>query len=209
MRPEKTTYRPIKFVDRMEGNNHIVLLYDDQKYADLVIARYISNGLEKGESCIFFTSSAATAEEPDTIEKMLSAQGVDFDYYKRKNALRIYHTERPDEDNNKVDILRTLKTIRKEATRDMKPPCRFVGRTISDTETIEGMKMGLAVERTGHDHFEDFDCSQMCYYRISEIEKSSRHEWIRALLKNHHYVIYASEPERAVAFETTLLESAK
>jgi hypothetical protein len=53
MRPENTTYRPINFIDRIEGNNHIVLLYDDQKYADLVIARYISNGLEKGESCIF------------------------------------------------------------------------------------------------------------------------------------------------------------
>jgi hypothetical protein len=29
----------------------------------------------------------------------------------------------------------------------------------------------------------------------------------KALLKNHHYVIYASEPHRAVAFETMMLES--
>ena len=67
----------------------------------------------------------------------------------------------------------------------------------------------MAVEKAGHERFEDFDCSQMCYYDITEIEKSSRHEWIKALLKNHHYVIYASEPERAVAFETMLLESAE
>jgi hypothetical protein len=53
MKPEKISYRPIKFLDRMEGNNHIVLLYEYQKYAGLIIARYISNGLEKGESCIF------------------------------------------------------------------------------------------------------------------------------------------------------------
>jgi hypothetical protein len=39
--------------------------------------------------------------------------------------------------------------------------------------------MGLAIEKTGHDHFEDFDYSQMCYYHISKIEKSNRHEWIR------------------------------
>jgi hypothetical protein len=41
---------------------------------------------------------------------------------------------------------------------------------------------------------------------FSGIEQSKRDEWIRGLLKSHHYVIYASEPDRAVAFETMLLE---
>jgi hypothetical protein len=88
----------------------------------------------------------------------------------------------------------------------MKPPFRFVGRTITDTATIEGMKMGLTVERTGHENFEQFDCAQLCYYDISGLEQSKREEWITGLLKNHHNVIYASEPDRAVAFETGLLE---
>jgi hypothetical protein len=88
----------------------------------------------------------------------------------------------------------------------MKPPYRFVGRTIRDTGTIEGMNLGLAVEKTGHEHFEEFDNSQLCYYDISGIERSKRYEWIRGLLKNHHYVIYASEPDKAVAFESMLLE---
>lgn len=33
-----------------------------------------------------------------------------------------------------------------------------------------------------------------------------KHECISSLLKNYYYVIYASEPNKAVAFETTLLE---
>jgi hypothetical protein len=95
----------------------------------------------KKESHVFSSSNAATSEEPDTIEKTLSAQGIDFHSYNRKNSFRIYHIESPDNDNNnEIDILDTLKTIRKEATRDMKPPYRFVGRTLSDAETIEGMK---------------------------------------------------------------------
>jgi hypothetical protein len=49
----------------------------------------------------------------------------------------------------------------------MKPPYRFVGRTIMDTRTIEEMKLGMIVEKTGHEHFEQFDNSQMCYYEIS------------------------------------------
>jgi hypothetical protein len=200
MDAEKASYRPIKFLDRMEGNNHIVLLYDNQKYADLVIARYLLNGLQKGESCIFFT-----ADKPETIEKRLSVEGIDVDSYKPTNSLRIFHIERYDT-NNKLDALGTLKSIRKEATRGMKPPYRFVGRTIMDTETIEGMNLGLVVEKSGHEHFEEFDNSQMCYYDISGIEQSKRDEWIRELLKNHHHVIYASEPDKAVAFETMLLE---
>jgi hypothetical protein len=199
MNSDKANYRPIKFLDRMEGNNHIVLLYDDEKYADLIIARYLLNGLKKGESCIFFT-----ADRPEAVEKRLSAEGIDVDLYKRKNSLRIYRIERSDK--NKRDTPHTLKSIREQATRGMKPPYRFVGRTITDTETKEGMKLGLVVERTGHEHFEDFDCSQMCYYEISRIERSRRDEWITGLLKNHHHVVYASEPDKAVAFETMLLE---
>ena len=199
MNTEGASYRPIKFLDKIEGKNHIVLLYDNERYADLVIARYLLNGLQKGESCIFFTS-----DKPETIEERLFAKGIDVDSYKRTNSLRIFCIER--HDTNKLDALGILKSIREEATRGMKPPYRFVGRTIRDTGTIEGMNLGLIIEKTGHQHFEEFDNSQLCYYDISGIEQSKRDEWIKWLLKTHHYVIYASEPEKAVAFETMLLE---
>ena len=199
MSAEKANYRPIKFLDRMERNNHIVLLHDNEEYADLVISRYLLNGLQKGESCIFFT-----ADKPEIIEERLSAEGIDVDSYKQTNSLRIFRIERSDAD--KFDALGTLKHIREEATKGMKPPYRFVGRTIMDTGSKEGMKLGLVVEKTGHEHFEEFDNSQLCYYNISGIEQSKRNEWISELLKNHHHVIYASEPDRAVAFETMLLE---
>ncbi|MFL6484708.1 MAG: MEDS domain-containing protein [Nitrososphaera sp.] len=199
MSAEGVSYRPIKFLDKMEGNNHIVLLYDNEKYADLVIARYLSNGLQKGESCVFFTS-----DKREIIEERLFAKGIDVYSYEQTNFLRIFCIE--GSDTNKLDALGTLKSIREKATRGMKPPYRFVGRTIRDTETIDGMNMGLVVEKTGHEHFEEFDNSQLCYYDISGIEKSRRDEWIEGLLKTHHYVIYASEPDKAVAFETMLLE---
>ena len=192
-------YRPIKFLDRLEGNNHIVLLYDNQDYADLVISRYFLNGLQKGESCIFFTP-----DDPKAIEKRLTAKGIDVQKYTKANSLRIFQIEKGDE--SKRDPLATLKSIREHATSGMKPPYRFVGRTITDTETMEGMRMGMVVEKTGHEHFEEFDNSQLCHYDISCLEPSMKDEWIRALLENHHHVIYASEPDRAVAFETILLE---
>ena len=109
-------------------------------------------------------------------------------------------------DEEKREVLATLKGIREKATIGMKPPFRFVGRTITDTETVGGMELGMMVERTGHQHFAEFDNSQLCYYDVSRIELSRRNEWISRLLKNHHHVVYASDPDRAVAFETMLLE---
>jgi hypothetical protein len=183
----------------MEANKHTVLLYEDQEYADLIIGRYFLNGLEKGESCIFFTADA-----PGEVEKRLAAGGIDVELFKRRNLLRIFYIEESDAD--KTDIIATLCRIREDSTRGMKPPFRFVGRTITDTATIDGMKFGLRVEQTGHEHFEEFNCSQMCYYNVSGMEQSQRDEWITGLLKNHHNVVWASQPENAVAFETSLLE---
>lgn len=198
-RNKKANYYPMKFVDQMEKNRHMVLLYDSKEYAYWIISRYFLNGIKKGESCIFFTSY-----NPKIIQGYLAKEGIDIDLYKKKRILRIYQIEKSDD--NKRDMLATLKRIREEATQEMKPPYRFVGRTITDTETKGGMELGLALEKTGHEHFHEFNCSQMCYYDISKIEATFRKQWISELLKNHHYIIYASRPDKAVAFDTSLLE---
>ena len=199
MNTENVDYHPIKYIDHLDRHKHIVLLYDNEKYAYWIISRYLLNGLNNNESCIFFTS-----DDPKTVEERLSLEGIDVNLFKQKNSLSIYNIEKSY--NYKLDILSTLKHIRKEATFGMKSPYRFVGRTITDTETKDGMTLGIALEKIGHEHFDEFECSQMCYYDISKIEQSLRPQWIANLLKNHHNVIYASEPDKAVAFDTKLLD---
>ncbi len=194
-----TAYHPAKFLDRLEGNRHLVMLYDDERNADLIIARYFLNGLNRGGSCIFFTD-----EDPNTIEARLSAQGMDVGRYEKENRFRILHI--PTSDDGKGDFLQTLKTIRAASTEGMKPPFRFAGRTIIDIESVFGMTQGLSLEKTGQEHFDEFDNSQLCFYDIRKMEPSRRDEWVRGLLENHHSVIYASDPGKAVAFETSLLE---
>jgi hypothetical protein len=114
-----SSYHPVKFLDRLEGNKHMVMLYDDEKYADLIIARYFLNGLDKGQSCIF-----STDEDPKKIESRLSAQGLDVEKYKKNNLLRIFQIETSD--GGKVDVMQTLKTLRAESTRGMKGPSLII-----------------------------------------------------------------------------------
>lgn len=189
----------MKFVDHMERNKHILLLYSDQRYAYWILGRYFQNGFLKGESCVFYTS-----DRTEVIEKQLSVEGIDVSLFKQKNMLRIYEIERSDD--KKYYIPHTLNQMREEAKKTMKPPYRFVGGKITDIESIDGMKFSISLEKTGHQHFDEFNYSQICYYDISKIEPTRKRGWISSLLRNHHYVIYASEPSKAVAFETTLLE---
>ena len=191
-------YRPMKFVDRMERNKHIILLYDDQKYAYWILGRYFHNGLAKGQSCIFFAPNS-----PEIMEKQLSASGIDVRSFKMKDRLRIFEVERSDD--NKHEKYYVHNQIR-EYTKGMKPPYRLAGRMVTDIGTKNGMNIQILQETTGHQHFDEFNCSQICHYDISRIEPTRKHEWISLLLRNHHYVIYAAEPDKAVAFETALLE---
>jgi hypothetical protein len=195
---KKTNYHPVKFVDQLEGNKHLVMLYDNEKYADVIIARYCLNNLEKGGSCVFFTE-----EDPKTIKKRLIAAGLDIDRYEKANSFRFFRT--PRQGKQKLDFLSVLRFLRSESAKGMKPPFRFVGRTIQDIESKKGMRSGLALEKIGQEHFAEFDNAQLCYYDLRKMETSRRDRWIKGLLENHHQVIYASKPSKAVAFETDLL----
>ncbi len=105
MNAKKTNYHPVKFLDKLEGNKHLVLLYDNEKYADLIIARYFLNGLQKGGSCVFFTE-----ENPQGIKKRLVASGIDVNKYEWANALRIYQVPKPGKE--KLDFLSVLRFLR-------------------------------------------------------------------------------------------------
>ena len=199
VRTGRKGYHPVKFLDRLEGNKHLVMLYDEEKNADLIIARYFQNGLDMGGSCVFFTD-----QDPGVIEMRLASQGIDVERYKRENRLRVFAI--PTSDEGKKDFLTTLKAIRAESTKGMKPPFRFAGRTIIDIESIDGMTTGMQLEKTGQDHFQEFDNSQLCFYDIRKMERSRRDQWVKGLLENHHQVIYASDPDKAVGFDTSLLE---
>lgn len=201
MSKKTTSYRPHGFIDRLKNNKHIVMLYDNQKRADSIIAQYFTEGFRKEGSCIFITDT-----DPAEISRRLVARGIDVARYEKENRLRIFKI--PSSSNEGVDPLKGLKSMTAETTRGMKPPFRFVARTIANIGSVDGMIQGMKLEKIGNDHFDEFDISLLCYYDISEMEQSKRDHWIKGLLENHNSVIYASDADKAVAFETTLLEEA-
>lgn len=197
---EREDYGPIRFLDNLPPKSHSVLLYNDKKYAELVTSHYISKGLERGESCVYLTF-----EDPRKIEGSLSKSGIDVETFKQRNLLRTYKIKRSDVDEgNPYDNLR--KVIR-ESTIGLRPPYRFYRNFVPIEKSVKGMKLELLYEQLLHENFKSLDLSLMCRHDLSEIEESARADFVETLLKNHHQVIYASEPEKAVAFDPSILAS--
>jgi len=197
---EREDYGPIKFLDDLPPKSHSVLLCDDKKYAELVTSYYISKGLERGESCVYLTF-----EDPKKIERRLSKSGIDVESFKQRNLLRVDTIKRSDvSEGNPYD---NLKKVIRESTIGLRPPYRFYRNFVPIEKSVKGMKLELLYEQLLHDNFKSLDLSLMCRHDLSEIEKSERTDFVETLLKNHHQVIYASEPEKAIAFDPSLLAS--
>ena len=73
-------YHPMKLADQMERNKHILLLYDDLKYAYWIIGEYFHNGFAKGDTCVFFTS-----DNHEIIERIHNRNMVYFGQYSLVN----------------------------------------------------------------------------------------------------------------------------
>ena len=202
MKFNTNNYPILESLDNLEErDHHSMLLYDDPKYGILVKNRFIENGLQKGIHTICITH-----DDVNFVEKEIASTGIDVDNFKRKNLLHIYQIGNIME--SKDGLTSAYNDMLKKLTVDSKPPYRFVGRTIANISTNEGIEAELVLENLFHSHFDSYPGSVLCPYNVAEIEKSKRPIWLQRLLEYHHNLIYASEPEKSVIFEPDLLNSA-
>jgi hypothetical protein len=196
-------YPPLTHVDSLESSvNHSILLYDQEKYGRLVKNRFIENGLKKGENSVYLTHG-----DVKLVENELKEYGIDVDLFKRKKLLHIIQIKNIME--SKEGIEQSFTKLLKQLTSDLKPPYRFTsgGPTIPDVSTKEGIESELIIEEFFHSNFDKYQCSFLCPYSIEAIEPENRPKWINYLMKHHHNLIYATDPENSVTFDPKLIQS--
>jgi hypothetical protein len=191
-------YSPALDIDKFKGNHHSMVLFDNETYGNLVKYHFIEDGLKKNERSICLTHGSV-----DKVENEMVSLGIDLDHYKAKKLLHIYQLENILE--NKGGINEGFGELLTTVTRDSKPPQRFMGRCVKDVSTIEGIKSELVIEHLFHSHFDKYNCSFLCTYGINEIEGTNRPTWLNELFKNHHHLIYATDPAQAVTFDPDLI----
>lgn len=193
-------YPLLERIDSLEHDkHHSMVLYDDAKFGAAIKGRFVENGLKKKEHVICFTP-----DDVSLLEKEIESAGIDVDSYKRENILHFYHIE--DITKRKDGVEAGFNDVVKQVTADSEYPYRVIGKIISDVSTKEGIQAELEAERIFHTGFENYQCSFLCPYDISGIEQKEKPLWLSQLFSYHHNLIYATKPEKAIAFDTDILK---
>lgn len=190
-------YGPADFVASLPSGHHSILLFEDQDYADSVSARFMSEGLEKGESCVYITD-----EDPAILQRRLQALGLDIAKGIRENRLRFYPRsalpQKPPESFGEV-----RKGVQ-DMTEGMKPPLRFFGNFVHVTNPRE-LQVHLRIEKLAHDRFDELGISLLAWYDLKTVPRTFRREFVEQIIERHSHVIYASDPSKAFGFDSSLL----
>jgi hypothetical protein len=174
---------PLKYLDSLELRQHIVLFYEESEYARLIEFRFLRNGLDSGEQCVYATD----ADSGSIVLKMLT-YGIPLRYF-QTGRLKVYQIQRTC--GNRDEIMKNCKNDIGMILSSLIPPFRIVSRIVQDVSTTDGMEVELELEHAVHEKFDDFGGSLICPYDISKIESSKRGRWLEKLRENHHAVIYA------------------
>lgn len=180
---------PLSFVNDLDTNKHILLLYSDPQYAKRIEFQFIENGLAKGEHCIY-----ATEEDPAFVKEKMKEYGIDVNDFLEKGLLHIYQPSDPF--NHPEGVLAGTKRSLELILKDSKPPYRMVTMLIPDTEIKEVIDVHIKIEKEFHANFENFNGSMMCPYNIKNLEQNKDRDRIRELFSSHHSVIYAHPHEK-------------
>ena len=174
-----------KYIDSIEGKKHIVLFYEDREYARLVEFRFIKNGLDRNERCVY-----ATEEDTGLVVLKMLSYGIPLSYFQNGMVQVLQVREK------RGDVGYILEKAKSEAERllhGLVPPFRIVSKLVPDVDSKSGIQAELEMEQATHKKFDNFGGSLICPYDISKIEPTRRKEWIKRLTGSHHVAIHVAE----------------
>jgi|SRR5579885_171247 hypothetical protein len=174
----------IRFIDSLDGKKHIGLIYDDPDFAKLLKFRFIKNGLQNGENCIYVTD-----EDSGKVVVDMITYGIPIRYF-QTNKIIVYHQNGAGKTRQEIqeNTDKNMEIVRSSLV----PPFRIVGRLVPNIGNVDGITVQMDLEKKTHQHYHDFGGIVMCSYDMSKIEKTKRKKWIEELYRNHHHVIKIS-----------------
>lgn len=104
----------IKYIDSLEGKQHILLFYEEPEYAKLIEFGFIRNGLMKGEQCVYATDE----DSGDIVVKMLR-YGISLKYF-LNGMLRVLQIS--NSDGSADEVWERAKTEVARVLSGLKPP---------------------------------------------------------------------------------------
>lgn len=187
---------PLKFIDALGGNKHIVFYYENYNFGKKIQYRFIRNGLVKGESCIFATHN----NDIDQIKFEMTNYFINVEDYTERGLLKIFKI--PDITKHPKGIIGGGKEVLDKMFSDMNFPFRAVVRMIDKLNTKEQIRANLALEQYYHSNIERFNGLMLCPYDVSHNPTDTNGTWVKTILENHHSAIFVTDAiEEGIAFD--------
>jgi len=183
---------PLKYVDSLSDKKHLVLLYDDEEYAQRIEFEFLKKGLMTGDSCIY-----ATEMDPGLVILKMINSGIPVRHFLKKN-LQVYQIPRLIDETE--IMIKYARKLFKKILESASPPYRIVARIVADIGTPEGILAEMKLEREFHSNFSTFDGYIVCPYDISKLRVHRENKWIQYLFETHHATIYALKSNQGGAF---------
>jgi hypothetical protein len=189
---------PLKFVDTLSDQKHIVLFYEELEGAKIVEYRYLNNGLLKGQDGIHITPDD---RDISSIENEMKNNDIDVERFIKRGLLHIRQVS--DTRNDQDGEVKRFENIAKEILDNLKSPFRAIRAVVihvPEVNTEEQIASRLVVEHSYHSSFHRFGGSLLCSYPVKQIEPRRRGKWIADLLQNHHSAIFVTKQGQGIAF---------
>ena len=129
---------PLKYVDSLSDKKHLVLLYDDEEYAQRIEFEFLKKGLMTGDSCIY-----ATEMDPGLVILKMINSGIPVRYFLKKN-LQVYQIPRLIDETE--IMIKYARKLFKKILESASPPYRIVARIVADIGTPEGILAEMKLE---------------------------------------------------------------
>ena len=184
---------PYRYIDAIDSQKHILLLYEEPEYAKILEFRFIYNGIMNNQPSIY-----AMHDDVKLIEEEMDSFGIDVSSAKKRGLLYVYNI--PDPRDHPDGFMKGSETILSTITNGLSN-YRLVSRLISSIDNIAASTANIILEQTYHKLFSALNCTLLCPYNISEIPYHIQKEWFRNILANHHGVIFAPKLDSGIAFD--------
>lgn len=188
--------KPIKFIDEIEENKHIILFYEEPEYAKILQFRFINNGLEKGECGFYLVKNGSDGK---LIEEEMKDSGINVEKYKKQGILHFFVLPHLNSyHSNRIELVQ--QTLRKISAQCNKP-IRLTGIINRVFDTEEKIKSAIEIEEYLKENLRNFDVTLMCPYYVEKIESKKRGLWIKKLTHYHDSAIFAPSLDQGIAFD--------
>ena len=165
----------------IDSKKHLVIVSDDIQIRRKIEFKFIKDGLDKKELSIYLTHGNVKQ-----IEKEMMFFGIDVDFYKKKELLKIEHIGNPAEESS--DFMDAVQSKIRMLLPTHLIPFRIVGRAIPNVGTEIAMAIQSRWEEILHNViFDKLTGSILCTYDLSQIRENNNWvSWLDRLKENHH-----------------------